>query len=341
MKASEVVDYYLNWIEWVDDSSVGTNGKLLASETGSDVYIGDYATTDGVFLNPATTIASKTGILPNSLPWATGGDTGDAFLAGDIGTLKYFPNVDGTFKETKELTIASGVVRTVLLGKQAEIASYNGTVDTYNGKKNAYNTAVEEETARRSDLFKAMFEAPIEIPERPCPPTALPAFTVWTNDLTTFAPGTSPTTSWTHANAGNKFKVETYNGFRHGFIQAASDKTDKTKLNADAAKVFGVFGQGTHNVPDTAKPFRYVDPANTDSSGMMISIYPSLDNSAGLTAVKKFVHIEAKALDWDTFGAVLPSVAAPAAPAAPNAGLGATALTAGMLGLASVYSLYV
>lgn len=343
LKESEVVDYFIHFIEWQKTSAFSAN-QILPTADGPGYNIGAYPTTDGLFLNPAPTDLAAAA----DTTWKAGGaysfyesaDPSKVFV-GDTQPLNFFPNSEGSQKTTQSLTVDFGLVSYVNKGRQAEISSWNSLKDSYEGKKKAYNQAIDDETARRADLFKALFEAPIEIPERPCPPTAMGSFSTWTSDLTTFSPSAASATTWDHTNAKNMFNMVNYKAYARGWLEASSDKGDKAKMYADVGKVFGVFGRGTANTPDGAKAFTWNKPAAADKSGIQISIYPETDATAGLTAAAKYIHFQAKTVEFAGMADALPSVASPAAPGAPNAALGAQTLAAGMIAIASVYaSLY-
>ena len=51
----------------------------------------------------------------------------------------------------------------------------NGPAKLYNDDRALYDTAIDEEAARKADFFKSL-GAKIAIPSRPCKPTAPPAF---------------------------------------------------------------------------------------------------------------------------------------------------------------------
>jgi hypothetical protein len=48
--------------------------------------------------------------------------------------------------------------------------AFDGRVTTYNTAKDAYNTELKKEKDRLADFAKSLFDAPISIPQRPCPP---------------------------------------------------------------------------------------------------------------------------------------------------------------------------
>lgn len=199
-------------------------------------------------------------------------------MSGGFGNLQYYPNIEGTYKTTQKVDVDSALVAYVMRGRQAEVASWQSVASSYEGKKKAYNQAIDDETARRADLFKALFEAPIEIPERPCPPTAMGSFAAWGSLAVHFPPSTE---AKTQEKSGNNLFIDTYKSSSKGWIVASTDisKTDADAvINKDAAKVWGILGQSELNTPEKSKPFRYAENKESASKAhMMVSIYPRLD----------------------------------------------------------------
>ena len=63
-------------------------------------------------------------------------------------------------------------------------SGYNNALASSNSAVAAYNNAIASEKARAGDFFRAIFESPIQIPPRPCPPSQPPAFNgpkIWYN----------------------------------------------------------------------------------------------------------------------------------------------------------------
>jgi hypothetical protein len=54
-----MVNFLFNWVEWINVVGLGSNA-ILAATGGADYHIGDYATNDGVFLNPVKVLATDT-----------------------------------------------------------------------------------------------------------------------------------------------------------------------------------------------------------------------------------------------------------------------------------------
>lgn len=244
----------------------------------------------------------------------------------------------------------SAVAMTAINSKKNENTLFATASEAYNKLREAYDKKITEETARRNDLFKAIFESEYDIPERPCPPNRPSAFNVWDINLKkiTETGGTWPTK---YTDAKNLVYISntidstpTYNareGFRHGFLQVAPDAS-KTTLNV-VARVMGILGQGDLNSPAKSKPFQWRTASTTttnNKAGMMFSVYPEKDESEGNKEDTMTVEFEANGLEWSDFSEWnVP--AQPDQPKDPLAALGAKTLVSGVLAVGVVIaSLY-
>lgn len=143
------------------------------------------------------------------------------------------------------------------------------------------------------DLQKALFDAPIAVPLRPCPPTQPLAYK-------------GPMIDWWAANvaavnATSKAQMRGMLGrnggagstLNSGFLVASTD--DSATLDGQAANyqyaghVFGMWGQGVETMPDAtltvSTAFQYSTPVGA-AHGMMVSIFPYDGTSGGLTGVQ-------------------------------------------------------
>merc|ERR1719313_3318861 len=50
---ADYVKALVQWVEWIDSTALGTD-SILPAASAANYFIGDYATTGGVFLNPLT-----------------------------------------------------------------------------------------------------------------------------------------------------------------------------------------------------------------------------------------------------------------------------------------------
>jgi hypothetical protein len=130
---------------------------------------------------------------------------------------------------------------------------------------------------------------------------------------------------------------------RLGYYQVLADNTAFTKLD-HTGKVWGRLGQGSGNVPATAKPFYWTEAANTLTDGspsMLISYFPHSETDTGLAAADKIISASAKAVIFESVTAWVAPVQ-PAQAASPAPGLsGAKMLAAGVISAAAAFvSLY-
>lgn len=76
-----------------------------------------------------------------------------------------------------------------------EYAAYNSTVASYNTLKDAYTKAYNDEFERAGDYLRVIFEDPIPVPTRPCPPDQPIDYWGLKIDLGNIVPFTSWTTT--------------------------------------------------------------------------------------------------------------------------------------------------
>lgn len=142
----------------------------------------------------------------------------------------------------------------------SQYSGYNTALAASNTAVNAYNTAINAEKTRVGDFFKAIFEAPVKIPARPCPPTQPAAYSgpkIWGNLTGLTAAATDAQTYEKNAKAGfitnaasNQLKSTS------GFVQVStvSDVFNSTTL-AISGHTFGLYGQGANTMPGTNNAF--------------------------------------------------------------------------------------
>lgn len=220
-------------------------------------------------------------------------------------------------------------------------SAYNNALAGSNAAVAAYNTAITAEKARVGDFFKAIFEAPVKIPARPCPPTQPGAWMgpmIWYN-LTGALTGTdgAAKTAEQAARAGavvnqgsNAMKTNS------GFVRVSSDSTvyNATTL-AVSGHTFGLAGQGAATMPGTNNAYWNNPGQASKTSGMMVSIFPNDGTQAALTAGQGVV-LTVKSVAWNDGSFPLNPPAQPAAAIQPQAGLGAKFIAAGLTAATAV-----
>lgn len=272
-----------------------------------------------------------------------------AYIPGSVGELKFYTGKSTSFPNHTGM-VDSAVVEMIVAANKAAFDNYNNNAaNPYNKDKETYNKALKDEKERQKDLFKAAFEPAIKIPKRPCaptPPARIPVFNVATKaqiDSETAWPTSKPATGGDgygylsvtgSTSVSSTFAARTAN---KGFIQAATDASTET-VAADAGKVLGRFGQGPANFPGTAKPFQLRKVQASAKAGVMISIYPFVNNQAALASADK-IDFEVTGVEW-TAADSFEVPGAPATPSDPDSD-GAKALAATLTAAAAVLvSLY-
>ena len=218
--------------------------------------------------------------------------------------------------------------------KKDENNSYNSAKSSYDTKKNTYNQAVDDEAARVADFFKATFEPKIAIPTRPDPPSQPYAYSGPYMQLSAAA-ATGATFAAQATQGSNAFlAAQTSNlptnayANRLGYLVSSPDTGATTPSVAQCGHVFGLLGQGDATLPANANGFYYGTSASSETPGIMLSLFPTVDADAGLDAATKEITIDFKGTTWQS----LDMYAKPGQPAAAEApkSAGATYLSAGL-----------
>jgi hypothetical protein len=94
------------------------------------------------------------------------------FAPGYIGHYLYYPAPSNSVQVSNGfVAVPSTEITGAFASLKANYDDFNSKVNTYNPLKDAYNKALKDEKARKADSTRATFEAPITVPERPCPPS--------------------------------------------------------------------------------------------------------------------------------------------------------------------------
>jgi len=227
--------------------------------------------------------------------------------------------------------------------------TYNTVKTTFETKKTAYNllrvaynTAQAAEEARLADLFKALFDPAVVVPDRPCPPDQ-PAD--WTGiDFKSVMTGTGNTLAeWTAANKAAKWGTLYLNKgvqsvaatYKLGYQMVTADTTTTTV--ASTGHIYGLLGQGDLMIDPTTLAFQWTNEVAAKKHFMMVSILPYLDTMSALTASEKIV------LDFKThaFDTTWKAIVKPTRPTAAEATItigSSTLIAASTIALATVAS---
>jgi len=260
---------------------------------------------------------------------------------GSIGSVTYWSQIANDVNPSRQITVDSGVLVNDWMMINGQWAGYNNALAASNTAVGAYNTAIASEKTRVGDFFKAIFEAPVKIPARPCPPTQPGAYTgpmIWGNLTGLTAGAGAPQTLEMGAKAG--FAANAVSGqlkATSGFIQVSTDSAVfNTTTLAITGHTFGLYGQGANTMPGTNNAFWVGTSAPaTNVGGMMVSIFPN-DATQAAVAAGLAITITAKSVGWNIGGYPLNAPAQPAAPLMPVAAMGAQYLVAGLTAATAV-----
>ena len=83
----------IQWVDWLTAAGLGTNGLLKSTADAANYFIGQYATADGTFFNPITTLATVDatgGILASNTVWGYESRNPNDMGDGSVGTAAFF-----------------------------------------------------------------------------------------------------------------------------------------------------------------------------------------------------------------------------------------------------------
>ena len=149
---------------------------------------------------------------------------------------------------------------------------------------------MELEKKRLNKLTSALFDDPLPVPLRPCPPTQPQAYKGplidwWAaNNAAVNATSKAQMRGTIDRNGGAGSTLNT------GFLVASTDDSsviDTTTNFQYAGHVFGIWGQGLETMPSASATvetaFSYASPT-ANAHGLMVSIFPYDGTSGGLTS---------------------------------------------------------
>ena len=303
LSASGYNDYTLGWVEFAEDA-LTTAGQMPATDA-SKLFTGSYTATNGPFLKPSTTndIGSSSGFKKTDLTWYSSGNT-EYFAPGYIGHYLYYPSNTNSVQITNGfVAVPSSEIVSAFASLKANYDDFNSKVNTYNPLKDAYNKALKDEKARKADSTRATFEAPITVPERPCPPSqpiawwgadvdlktitdfksisdankkakkaGLQPHYMVTDDYTTADTWAVTVTSLT-ATTSKQDKGLTLN---KGYMIHSEGTSGDWKY---AGKTFGRLGSGEANFPEKTTAFRF-DTVVDKKTYMYVSTFPTKNGAS-------------------------------------------------------------
>lgn len=230
------------------------------------------------------------------------------YWPGSVGTLAYYPGQAGYFPNLIS-TIDAGVMALINSKQQMVYDSFNNNKASSDTSVDNYDKALDDETARQADFFKATFEAVIVIPERPCPPSTpqgVVAPTMWKKTQ-------SVTTAWVAtatAQAGYaslKHTIGTTDSYvageafhnRSGFLLLTDDTAATAATDfKSSGHLFGVFGQGPNTMYSNSNmPFLFSTPAAGKEPGINFTLFPPNKAQTAIAASASVV-VNAKASDF-------------------------------------------
>jgi hypothetical protein len=235
------VKWQLQWVEW--DKAAMTTGAFLPAASAAQAWLGTYDATlpwpnpirdgnQGGTLN-LNTLTFQEEADPQSVP------------PGDIDRIAYYPYLTGPFRDTAIATISYSLINESYNAYTTMYSAFNTKVTAYNTLKDAYNTELKKEKTRNSNFVSSIFDAPIKLPTRPCPPDQPPAFQgltlEWGATLFSAYGATEKAARKAVPNANGTRAQSEAATLRSGFLQAS--KTDTSPASTDWEAVGHIFGR--------------------------------------------------------------------------------------------------
>jgi hypothetical protein len=114
IKTSDYVGFFLHFVEWAGTAALPASAILPAADA-ADYFLGVYAagTNGAQHLNPLTAFATTPNpALPTTTNWVINAlyttssyTMPNNYLGGSIGSIKYFPGMEGDAKEVQMMTM--------------------------------------------------------------------------------------------------------------------------------------------------------------------------------------------------------------------------------------------
>jgi hypothetical protein len=247
-------NFLLQWTEWIDPTGLGTNGRLPATQ-GANYWLGNYAATDGVFLNPAKSGLPTDAIWLNSdTVWAYNERNPMNKLPGSIGDIIYYPGREGIFKDVQTVTLDSGLFLGDIAAKREENQQFEQKKNDYNQKREKFDGSVDKFKKRESDFMAKSFTPEEKLPERPQAPERPTAYNGPKLNLlkavgagaVPFKPSLKEQGDVAYLKNGALNLPTKDFATRTGFLQSTADQTatDQQQALFTVGHVFGRLGQG-------------------------------------------------------------------------------------------------
>ena len=317
--ATTYTEVMLHFVEWQLATTLGTGAVMDTGAAEGTFMAGLYevGTDKNVYLQPmkafgtaGVTAAEKmkeydlaTGLAYNDMTPAD-------YWPGSVGTLAYYPGQAGYYPNFIS-SIDAGVIALINSKQQMVYDTFNNAKASSDTSVDNYDKALDDETARQADFFKATFEAVIVIPERPCPPSTpqsavLP--TMWKQTVAMATPWVT-TAATQNGYASLKYTIgtsttaayvasDTFHN-RQGFLLL----TDNTAATAatdfqSSGHLWGVFGQSPSTMYSAGnKPFIFSAQVAASNPGINFTVFPP-NKAQTAIAASKSVMINAKASDF-------------------------------------------
>jgi hypothetical protein len=151
-----------------------TTGAFLPAASTAQAWLGAYDATKP-WPNPIKEGNQGGTLTVNALTFQEETDPSTTPV-GDIDLIAYYPYLTGPFKDTAIATISFSLIQESYDAYSKIYTDFNTKVTNYNKLRDAYNVELKKEKTRNSNLATMMFDAPVKLPTRPCPPDQPPAF---------------------------------------------------------------------------------------------------------------------------------------------------------------------
>ena len=97
-------------------------------------------------------------------------------MPGDLGKIKFFPSLEGPFKATVSIEVPFQEIVNEYSIYSDLYSAFSTLKAAYELLETEYSDAVTREESRSVAGIRGTFQAPVEIPVRPCAPTNPPTY---------------------------------------------------------------------------------------------------------------------------------------------------------------------
>ena len=178
---ADYTNFYFQWVEWLDRNTF-TKDSLLPEYDRLDYHLGNYQGNQ-LYFNPAQSGVVDYFWKNSDHQWSVTDRDPAKHISGSIGDVIFYPNSTGPFRESQTYSMDPHFIYKLQGIKVKEFNAYLEAFEKYKTQADYYNSLVLLERQRLNNLRSRLFDQPIELPIRPCPPTEVAPYNGFVLDL--------------------------------------------------------------------------------------------------------------------------------------------------------------